>query len=166
MSLTQAGFLCDVCGQFMVTEMLGDRGIEQFTTQKDGPMMHCHDKCKQALIDCDNDWQKLPDGPLRQAYEKASLRVAEKCSAVTLKERVMKTLKKAYEKPSEFPCLNPNHQWDNDAVLYRKVLKAWIDGERVVRITCPYCKENNEPGFRDLFKPNESTLAIMIEAVS
>jgi hypothetical protein len=31
--------------------------------------------CKQILIDCGKDWKKLPEGPLKKAFEKAQAKI-------------------------------------------------------------------------------------------
>ena len=69
MSLTKAGLMCDVCGMYCVTEMLLGTGVEQFTIKGISNLMHCDDKCKEALIACGSDWTKLPDGPLKKVFE-------------------------------------------------------------------------------------------------
>ena len=67
MTLTQAGFRCDVCGHFILL----DPEYENFSVKGVEGMLQCHIKCKQTLIDCGKDWQKLPEGPLRKAFEEA-----------------------------------------------------------------------------------------------
>jgi hypothetical protein len=69
--LTQHGPKCDVCGDYILpgihdaVHWFAITGIEQ--------QLCCHTACRQAICDCGGDWQKLPPGPLRVAYEKAML---------------------------------------------------------------------------------------------
>ncbi len=70
MSLCPSGLWCDVCGDLMLAEMLVNKPVEQFKVKGCDTMLHCHDKCKKAIKSCDGDWRKLPDGPLKKAYQK------------------------------------------------------------------------------------------------
>ena len=63
----------------------------------------------------------------------------------------------------EFPCLNPNHDFQTDKDLMRDVMKGWIDGIDPVKAYCPMCKKNNDLGQRDLIMPRADVLALMIE---
>jgi hypothetical protein len=51
--------------------LLGD-GIEEFGIKGIQNRMHCDDKCKQLLIECGNDWKKLPEGPLKKVFAEQS----------------------------------------------------------------------------------------------
>lgn len=63
--------MCDVCGKYIMpinpNELVNTFSVAQIP----GKELHCDNKCKQAIQDCGGDWQKLPDGPLRKAYEEA-----------------------------------------------------------------------------------------------
>ena len=72
MSIVKAGIMCDVCGSFMVTEMLLNQPIESFGVKGIETTLHCDDKCKELLIACGKDWTKLPSGPLRRSFEEAN----------------------------------------------------------------------------------------------
>lgn len=73
----------------------------------------------------------------------------------------MKTIQ---DRKIEFPCLNPNHNWEKDNELRKRVLVAWVSGEKFVRASCPECVAQGEPGFRDLFRPSAEVLILMSEA--
>ena len=67
MTITSSGAKCDVCGNFILpglsesVNLFGVKGIEQ--------TLHCGDDCKKIIIEANGDWHKLPDGPLRKAFE-------------------------------------------------------------------------------------------------
>ena len=64
--------MCDVCGSYILpldpNELVNFFGVEQLPGQK----LCCHNKCKDAVLACGGEWQKLPDGPLRKCYEEAA----------------------------------------------------------------------------------------------
>lgn len=67
--------MCDVCGHYilpMPEELVNFFGVQQLP----GQQLCCHNKCKQAILDCNGDWQKLPDGPLRKGYEEAAAKLS------------------------------------------------------------------------------------------
>jgi len=66
--ITSGGVICDVCGKYILLD-----GVEMFSlTGMDRPG-HCHATgCKQALVDASDDWQLLPAGPRRTAFEEAT----------------------------------------------------------------------------------------------
>lgn len=66
--IRQSGPWCDVCND----PILLDVSINPFRCKGIDQELHCHDKCKDTLIDVGRDWTKLPDGPLRKAFEDAS----------------------------------------------------------------------------------------------
>lgn len=70
--ITSSGALCDVCGKYILpldpdekANMFGVNGIEH--------ELCCHNKCKDVVLACGNEWAKLPHGPLRQVFETALL---------------------------------------------------------------------------------------------
>lgn len=64
--------MCDVCGKYILP-IDPDELVNTFSVaQIPGKELHCDNKCKQAIQDCGGDWQKLPAGPLRKAYEEAA----------------------------------------------------------------------------------------------
>lgn len=66
--------MCDVCGKYILP-LDPDELVHKFSiAQAPGQFFHCDNKCKQALLDCKGDWQKLPEGPLRKSYEAATMR--------------------------------------------------------------------------------------------
>lgn len=70
--ITSSGAKCDVCGQFILP-LDPDERVNNFSVaQIPGLELHCHNRCKEAVLNCGGDWQKLPDGPLRKAYAEAA----------------------------------------------------------------------------------------------
>jgi hypothetical protein len=71
--ITSSGAKCDVCGNYILPisedEMVNSFGIDQFP----GMTFHCDNKCKEAIIATEGDWTKLPPGPIRKAYEDATI---------------------------------------------------------------------------------------------
>ncbi len=66
--ITSSGPRCDVCWN----HILLDRECNPFSVIGINRELHCHDHCKQKLIDCGNKWESLPNGPLRILFEKAA----------------------------------------------------------------------------------------------
>lgn len=74
--ITSSGAKCDVCGTFILP-LDPDELVNTFSvSQIPGRELHCDNKCKQAILDCGGDWQKLPIGPLREAYEEAAAKLS------------------------------------------------------------------------------------------
>jgi hypothetical protein len=60
-----------VCGKYILP--LPDELVNIFrVAQIPDRELHADNRCKQAVLGCGGDWQKLPDGPLRKAYEEAA----------------------------------------------------------------------------------------------
>lgn len=74
MTITRSGPVCDVCGKHILPLDPAER-VNFFSVKniKQDPL-HCDNKCKEILKTCKGDWKKLPDGPLRQAFEEAEKR--------------------------------------------------------------------------------------------
>lgn len=71
MSIVSSGLVCDVCGLHILPYF--DESYERFSVKGIDRELACHnDVCKKALIECGKDWEKLPDGPLRKAFEEHS----------------------------------------------------------------------------------------------
>lgn len=68
--ITSSGAKCDVCGKFILpinpVEM-----VHSFSVKGIDQTLHCDNGCKEILLKAGKDWKKLPDGPLREAFEKA-----------------------------------------------------------------------------------------------
>jgi len=62
--ITSSGPKCDICGKYIIF----DKSINPFSISCIEGTLCCHDKCKEVLQSCGKDWQKLPDGPLRQVF--------------------------------------------------------------------------------------------------
>ena len=75
MTITSSGLICDVCGEYILLDE-----AQPFSVKGINGMLHCHvgrigDRvCLQELEDAleAGDWEKLPDGPLRKAFEEAN----------------------------------------------------------------------------------------------
>lgn len=70
MSITSSGAKCDICGNFILPGM--SESVNPFTCKGIKETLHCHDDCKPKVLDAlkEKDWKKLPQGPLRIAFEK------------------------------------------------------------------------------------------------
>lgn len=68
--ITSSGAKCDVCGNYILP-IDPDELVHYFGVAGIEGKLHCDNACKQKLIDCGEDWTKLPDGPLRRAFEQA-----------------------------------------------------------------------------------------------
>ena len=70
--ITKAGALCDVCGHYILPldpdERVNFFKVKQLVSTSD---LCCHNKCKDDMLACGKDWEKLPVGPLRKVYEDA-----------------------------------------------------------------------------------------------
>jgi len=62
--ITSAGALCDVCDKYILL----DKSVNPFKVTGCDTTLHCHDKCKQILLD--GDYTKLPDGRLKRSFER------------------------------------------------------------------------------------------------
>mgnify|MGYP001600519920 CR=1 FL=1 len=72
MTLTQCGPRCDVCSDYILL----DRSINPFVVTGIVQELHCHDRCKPLVLETmsKKDWKLLPVGPLREAYERESVK--------------------------------------------------------------------------------------------
>jgi hypothetical protein len=73
--ITRSGARCDVCGDYILP-IDPQELVHCFSVTGIEAELHCDNACKQKLIDCGNDWTKLPDGPLRKTFEKAAAQIA------------------------------------------------------------------------------------------
>lgn len=64
--ITSHGAKCDVCGDYI----LFDNSINPFSVKGIDRECHCHDKCKELVLVANGDWHALPNGPIRQAFER------------------------------------------------------------------------------------------------
>ena len=72
--ITSSGAKCDVCGRYILP-IDPDELVHTFKVSGINKDLHCDNACKQKIIDCGSDWNKLPEGPLRKAFEEAKLRI-------------------------------------------------------------------------------------------
>lgn len=70
MTITSSGAKCDVCGNYILG-LLPDEMIHPFSVQGIDQTLHSCNKCKDIITGVGKDWTKLPEGPLRKAFEKA-----------------------------------------------------------------------------------------------
>jgi len=69
--ITNSGALCDVCGKYILP-FDPDETVNFFSVaQIPNTELCCHNVCRTAVETCGGDWEKLPPGPLRKAYEEA-----------------------------------------------------------------------------------------------
>jgi hypothetical protein len=71
MTITSHGPKCDICGKYILLEP-----VDEFTMAAIEQKMHCHQECGEILLNCGQDWTKLPNGPLRKVFEKHNTRKA------------------------------------------------------------------------------------------
>ncbi len=63
---------CAVCGETFMTEILLGKGVQSFSVKGIPQRLYAHDACIDKLkkiTSTDNNWEKLPHGPLRKAFE-------------------------------------------------------------------------------------------------
>jgi len=66
--ITSSGVICDVCGRYILLD-----DVQPFNVTGIDRLAHCHATgCKQALVAASDDWELLPPGPLRTAFEEAT----------------------------------------------------------------------------------------------
>lgn len=69
--INSSGAICDVCGQYILPIDPEER-VHEFTVKGIEWVLHCDNACKQKVIEAGTDWTKLPEGPLRRAFETAA----------------------------------------------------------------------------------------------
>ena len=68
MTITSSGMKCDICGKYIFFNDYQEFSVKAIGDQR----LHCCTPgCKQALVDAGNDWKRLPEGPLRTAFDEA-----------------------------------------------------------------------------------------------
>ena len=68
MGITSSGVICDVCGKYILPLDPEER-INPFSVRGIEKRLYCDNACKKILIDCGKNWKRLPDGPLKRAFE-------------------------------------------------------------------------------------------------
>lgn len=61
--------MCGLCGKSFVLEILLGREVHTIEIDGFNADVCLHGKCLEILSECRDDWRKLPDGPIRKAYE-------------------------------------------------------------------------------------------------
>lgn len=83
--ITSSGAKCDVCGKYILP-LNPDELVNTFSVaQIPGKELHCDNACKEAVLNCGGDWQKLPYGPLRKAYEEAAAKSSNNDYATSIR---------------------------------------------------------------------------------
>ena len=78
--ITSSGAVCDVCGDYIlptigVLAVLADAAgipyemVHCFGVSGIEQELHCDNECKKTLLEVGDDWTKLPEGPLKKAFE-------------------------------------------------------------------------------------------------
>ena len=69
--ITSSGAICDVCGKYILPiDPESDELVNCFSMKGIKETLHCDNKCKQLLLNINNDWTKLPkEGRLYKAFE-------------------------------------------------------------------------------------------------
>ena len=66
--ITSSGAKCDVCGDYILPLDPEER-VNMFDVWGIRRTLHCHNKCKEAVLACGQEWTLLPIGPLRTGFE-------------------------------------------------------------------------------------------------
>ena len=89
--ITSSGPMCDVCGKYILPLNPSEKVNYFKLTCMSNQYLHCDNACKQAIVDCNSDWLKLPDGPLLEAYKSIySLKPCTRCGG---KQRIKEHIK-------------------------------------------------------------------------
>ena len=72
--ITSSGAKCDVCGNYILP-LDPDELVNTFSVSGIKESLHCDNACKQKLINCGSDWELLPEGPLKKAFETAKTKI-------------------------------------------------------------------------------------------
>jgi hypothetical protein len=62
---------CVICGKNFCLEVITGKNVDLMGIKGIDARLPLHRKCKKD-IPSDGDWKKLPEGPLRQEFEKAA----------------------------------------------------------------------------------------------
>lgn len=81
MSILSSGAFCDVCDKYILplvdkegkSEMVNTFRIKGIVKE-----LHCHNDCKKLLQSIGGDWEKLPDGNIRRAFEEHEKKAIKK----------------------------------------------------------------------------------------
>ena len=84
MTLTSSGYKCDVCGQYILG-LTEDDLAHPFKLSTFNNLLHGCNICIKIVKELDGggDWKRLPDGPLRRAYEKLAKNLECKCRTMS-----------------------------------------------------------------------------------
>lgn len=77
--ITSSGVICDICGKYILPLDLEEQ-VNTFQIKSIDGDLHCHNVCKQNLIECKENWHELPEGRIKEAYKNAYKEVI-KCSS-------------------------------------------------------------------------------------
>ena len=69
--ITSSGARCDICGHYILP-LSQDERVHFFGVHGIDRELHCDNACKKLLQEIvKDDWEKLPDGPLRKVFQEA-----------------------------------------------------------------------------------------------
>ena len=71
--------MCALCGEGFILEILTGRTVPTVEIVGMDKDVCLHQKCLEILNNNGPDWHRLPDGPLRRAYEKAATEKEDGC---------------------------------------------------------------------------------------
>lgn len=66
--------MCAVCGESFAAELMMHKAVDAISISVVEGKLPVHDKCGELVLKIsaeDSDWRKLPQGPLRTAFEEA-----------------------------------------------------------------------------------------------
>lgn len=66
--------MCAVCGKSFAAELMMHKAVSAISISVVEGKLPVHDECGDLVLKIsaeDSDWRKLPEGPLREAFEEA-----------------------------------------------------------------------------------------------
>lgn len=78
MTITSSGAKCDVCGNYILGLFKEDL-VYMFTVNMINQKLHSCIDCKKILEQIGTDWKKLPEGPLKKAFNPKGLCIKREC---------------------------------------------------------------------------------------
>ena len=71
--ITSSGAQCDVCGKYILPLDPFERVNIFKLEQAPDTDLHCHNACKDVILQCNGDWKSLLTGPLRKLFEEQEI---------------------------------------------------------------------------------------------
>ena len=75
--ITSSGAKCDVCGKYILPLDPEER-VHHFGVKGIDKTLCCDNACKKILKQIGSDWKKLPNGPLKKAFQEAEEEIVAK----------------------------------------------------------------------------------------